>query len=300
MAHHAEGHRLRYRPPFEGGELIAFLAKRAVPGVEQVVDGAYRRSLRLPHGAGIAELRLADGHVHGTLTLDDERDLEPAIERCRLLLDLDADPQAILDHLGSDPLIGNLVRSAPGRRVPGSVDSHELAVRAVLGQQVSLKGASTLAGRLVEAFGEPLKKPHGTVTHLFPSAATLAGTDLSDVGMPASRQRAMTALTSALAGGQIELHPGADPTEATERLLALPGIGPWTASYVAMRALRDPDAFLPTDLGIRRALTVLGQPATEAGALRLAERWRPYRAAASQHLWAILTKPVPASVQDAA
>lgn len=292
--------RLPYRPPFEGGELFAFLARRAVPGVEEVADGVYRRSLRLPHGGGIAELRPADGHVEARLLLDDQRDLGSATERCRRLLDLDADPEAILEHLRHDPLIGELVRSAPGRRVPGTVDAHELAVRAVLGQQISLSGASTLAARLVAVFGEPLRMPRGTVTHLFPSAEALAAADLSDVGMPRSRQRAITALAKALARGDIDLGPAADRAGAVERLLALPGIGLWTASYISMRALKDPDAFLPTDLGIRRALALLGQPATEAAALRLAEAWRPYRAAASQHLWAILTKPVSGNVQQAA
>ncbi|HET8673703.1 MAG TPA: DNA-3-methyladenine glycosylase [Thermoleophilaceae bacterium] len=292
--------RLSYRPPFEGDELFAFLARRAVPGVEEVADGVHRRSLRLPRGAGIAELRPADGHVEARLLLDDERDLDSAIERCRRLLALDADPEAILAHLRDDPLIGDLVRSAPGRRVPGTVDAHELAVRAVLGQQISLSGASTLAARLVAAFGEPLRTPKGTLTHLFPSAEALAAADLSDVGMPRSRRRAITALAKALAAGDIDLGPAADRAEAVKRLLALPGIGPWTASYISMRALEDPDAFLPTDLGIRRALALLGQPATEAAALRLGERWRPYRAAASQHLWAILTKPAAPSVQQAA
>jgi AraC family transcriptional regulator, regulatory protein of adaptative response / DNA-3-methyladenine glycosylase II len=291
---------LPYQPPYEGEELIAFLAKRAVPGVEEVVDGAYRRSLRLPHGAGIAELRPANGRVEARLLLHDRRDVDPAVERCRRLLDLDADPRRVVDHLGDDPLIGGLVRGTPGRRVPGHVDPHELAVRAVLGQQVSLKGASTLAARLVSAYGEPLATPRGTVTHLFPSAEMLAAADMSEVGMPASRQRAIAALTRAIAGGEIELDPGGDRAAAMKRLLALPGIGPWTASYIAMRALRDPDAFLPTDLGIRRALTMLGQRSTEAAAIRLAEAWRPYRAAASQHLWAILTKPAPASVHQAA
>src|SRR5690242_12217425 len=178
--------RLPYRGPFEADELIAFLGTRAVPGVEEVTEArAYRRSLRLPHGAGIAELRAAGGRVEATLHLDDLRDLGPAVQRCRRLLDLDSDPQTIADHLSADPLIGELVRAAPGRRVPGHVDAHELAVRAVLGQQVSLAGAATLAGRLVYEHGEPLAKPVGGVTHLFPGATTLARASIA--GMPASR-----------------------------------------------------------------------------------------------------------------
>lgn len=287
---------LPYTPPFEGEELIAFLGTRAVPGVEEVSGGTYRRSLRLPHATGLVALRPADGHVEATFDLDDPRDLGPAVERCRTLLDLDCEPGPIARHLGSDPLIGPEVRRAPGRRVPGHVDRHELAIRAVLGQQVSLAGARTLAGRLVAAAGERLKQPSGTVTHLFPSGEWIAETGAEQVGMPASRRRAITGLASALATGAIDL---AAP-DAQEQLLSLPGIGPWTVSYIAMRALRDPDAFLATDLGIRKALQALGQDGGAANAVKLAERWRPYRAAASQHLWATLTKPPVANVQQAA
>jgi AraC family transcriptional regulator, regulatory protein of adaptative response / DNA-3-methyladenine glycosylase II len=291
--------RLPYRAPFEAGELIAFLGARAVPGVEEITDaGAYRRSLRLPHGAGIAELRPAEGHVQATLHLDDLRDLGPAVQRCRRLLDLDSDPQTITDHLSGDALIGPLVKAAPGRRVPGHVDAHELAIRAVLGQQVSLAGAATLAGRLAEAHGERLTKPLGGVTHLFPSADELAYAEIT--GMPASRASAIKALARALASNELDLSAGADRDKAQRQLLAMPGVGPWTVSYIAMRALRDPDAFLPSDLGIRKALEHLGHDPSPAGALKLAERWRPYRAAASQHLWGLLTKPDTAIVEQAA
>jgi AraC family transcriptional regulator, regulatory protein of adaptative response / DNA-3-methyladenine glycosylase II len=287
--------RLPYRGPFEAAELIAFLGTRAVPGVEEITeDGAYRRSLRLPHGAGIAELKPAEDHVHATLHLDDLRDLGPAVQRCRRLLDLDSDPQTIADHLSGDQLIGPLVKAAPGRRVPGHVDANELAVRAVLGQQVSLAGAATLAGRLACEYGEPLARPLGGITHLFPSAEALATAEIT--GMPASRVRAIKALVTS----DIDLSTGADRDLAQRRLLALPGVGPWTVSYIAMRALRDPDAFLPSDLGIRKALERLGQDPSTAGALKLAERWRPYRAAASQHLWSLLTKPQAANVPLAA
>jgi AraC family transcriptional regulator of adaptative response / DNA-3-methyladenine glycosylase II len=292
--------RLPYREPLEAEGLWRFLAARAVPGVEEVVDGTYRRSLRLPHGGGVAELAPADGYVEAALHLDDLRDLGPAVQRCRRLLDLDSDPQTIATHLERDPLIGELVKESPGRRVPGHVDGCEIAIRAVLGQQVSLAGARTLAGRMVAAYGEPLAKPVGGVTHLYPTAAVLAAADLGAIGMPATRQRAIQALASALAVGELDLDPGGDRAEAARRLLDLPGVGPWTASYVSMRALRDPDAFLESDLGVRKALERLGQDGSPASALQLAERWRPYRAAASQHLWAILTKPDVASVQLAA
>jgi AraC family transcriptional regulator of adaptative response / DNA-3-methyladenine glycosylase II len=293
--------RLPYRAPLEAGELIAFLGARAVPHVEELTGDSYRRSLGLPHGKGIVELTPADGHVRATLYLDDLRDLGPAVQRCRRLLDLDSDPQTIVEQLGDDPLIGELVRAAPGRRVPGHVDAHELAVRAVLGQQVSLAGAATLAGRLAEQYGEPLANPLGSVTHLFPSAATLAGADIANgTGMPATRGRAIQTLALALASGELDLGAGAHRAKAQQQLLALPGIGAWTVSYIAMRALRDPDAFLPTDLGIKHALHRLGQDSSPGGALKVAERWRPYRAAASQHLWAVLTKPATRSVHLAA
>ena len=171
------------------------------------------------------------------------------------------------------------------------MDGDELAVRAVLGQQVSLRGAATLAGRLVAACGEPLARPVGGVTHLFPSAAALAAVDPATLAMPAARRRALLGLADALARGEVVLDAGADRDETLRRLLALPGIGPWTAGYVAMRVLRDPDAFLPSDLGVRHALERLGRDGSPAAAARLAEGWRPYRAYALQHLWASLAEP---------
>jgi AraC family transcriptional regulator, regulatory protein of adaptative response / DNA-3-methyladenine glycosylase II len=280
--------RLPYRAPLDADGLIAFLGRRAVPGVEEVHDGAYRRSLRLPHGPGVVELRPGDGHVRASFHLASLRDLAAAMQRSRTLLDLDSDPQAVLDALGRDRLLGPLVRSAPGRRVPGNVDPDELAVRAVLGQQVSIAGAATLAGRLVAEYGEPLEHPLGSVTHVFPTAAAIAGAHSDRLAMPTARRRALLGLCSALARRDLVLDAGADRERARRRLLALPGIGPWTAAYVAMRALRDPDAFLPSDLGVRHALERMGQDGRPAAAELLAERWRPYRAYAVQHLWASL------------
>jgi AraC family transcriptional regulator of adaptative response / DNA-3-methyladenine glycosylase II len=280
--------RLPYRSPLEAEGLVAFLGLRAVPGIEEVLDGAYRRSLRLPHGTGAVELRPADGHVHARYRLADLRDLGAAMQRSRALLDLNSDPQSVAEVLGSEPLLGPLVGSAPGRRVPGAVDAHELAVRAVLGQQVSLRGAATLASRLVADHGEQLERPLGTVTHVFPPVEALAEMDLAKLAAPTARRRALLALVRALAREELVIDAGADRVDARDRLLALPGIGPWTAEYIAMRALRDPDAFLPSDLGVRRALEQLGQGARPATANTLAERWRPYRAYAVQHLWASL------------
>ena len=250
--------------------MVDFFAARAVRGVEEITpDGRYRRSVRLGHGAGVIEL---DPDARAGLWLDDERDRDEAIARCRRLFDLDTDMEPIVGALEDDPLIGALVRADPGRRVPGAVDNAEVAVRAVLGQQVSLAAAATAAARLTAAHGEPLANPVGGVTHLFPTAAALVD---AEPAMPQARQRALRALAETLA---------ADPSaiERRDELLALPGIGPWTVSYVAMRALGDRDAFLAGDLGIRRALERLG------AASDIAERWRPYRAYAAQHLWASL------------
>lgn len=286
--------RLPYRAPLNADGLIDYLRRRAVPGVEEAVDGAHRRSLRLPHGSGTVELRPGDGHVQARFWLDDLRDLAAAVQRSRTLLDLDSDPQAVVEALGSDAVLGSLVRAAPGRRVAGHVDGHELAVRAVLGQQVSLAGAATLAGRLVAAHGRRLERPLGAVTHVFPSVDALAEIDPGRLSMPGARGRALLGLARALAGGEIVLDAGADREEARRRLLALPGIGPWTVAYVAMRALRDPDAFLPTDLGVRHALELLGEDGRPVAAERLAERWRPYRAYAVAHLWSRLAAAGPA------
>ncbi|HLH14097.1 MAG TPA: AlkA N-terminal domain-containing protein [Solirubrobacteraceae bacterium] len=280
--------RLPHRSPFDARGLLAFLARRAVPGVEDAREDAYRRSLRLPHGAGVVELRPADGYVHARYRLEDLRDLAAAMQRSRALLDLDSDPHSVAEILGAEPLIAPLVRAAPGRRIAGTVDAHELAVRAVLGQQVSVRAARTLAGRLVGDCGEALARPFGGVTHVFPSAAALADATLAEVAMPATRRRSLATLARALASGELAVDAGADRVDARARLLALPGIGPWTAEYIAMRAMRDPDAFPASDLGVRHALARLGRPSRPADAAALAERWRPYRAYALQHLWGSL------------
>jgi AraC family transcriptional regulator, regulatory protein of adaptative response / DNA-3-methyladenine glycosylase II len=283
--------RLPYRQPLDADGLIGFFAKRAVPGIEEVSAGVYRRSLLLPHSAGIIELEPGDSFVSARFTLDDVRDLATAVQRSRALLDLDSDPQTVAGVLTSDALLGPLVRANPGRRVPGHVDPHELAVRAVLGQQVSVAGAATLAARLTSQYGEALDNPRGGVTHLFPTANALADADPATLPMPGSRKRALLTLARALASGKVELDPGADRNDARRRLVELPGIGPWTAEYVAMRALRDPDAFLASDLGVRRALERLGRDGSPQAAEALAEKWRPYRAYAQQHLWGALSAP---------
>jgi AraC family transcriptional regulator, regulatory protein of adaptative response / DNA-3-methyladenine glycosylase II len=282
---------LAHRRPFAAGPLLGFLAARVVPGVEEVTAGTYRRSVRLPHAAGVLALapRPDDGHVVARLRLGDRRDLVAAERRCRRLFDLDADPEAVAEVLGADPLLAPLLRRRPGLRVPGHVDGFELAVRAVLGQQVTVKGARTLAERLVRKLGGRLAAADGTLTHLFPGAEAVAADDLSGIGLTGSRIRALRALAEAVAGGVVALEPGADPAATRRALLALPGIGPWTAEYVALRALGDPDAFPLTDLGLRQALRSLGAPDGAKALAARAERWRPWRSYAALHLWAHLT-----------
>ncbi len=277
--------RLAYRPPFHAASLFAFLASRAVPGVEEFVDGTYRRVLSLPRAAGIVELTASDGYVACNLRLGDGRDLAAAVQRCRRLLDLDADPQAIDGHLGRDPLLGPLVAAAPGRRAPGHVDGDELAVRAVLGQQVSVAGARTHAARLAERHGKPLEAPDGGLTHAFPSAAALASIDPAELSMPFARRRALIHLCTALADRRLVIDPGVEPAELQRELIAQPGIGPWTAGYIAMRALGDPDVFLTTDLGIRRAVERFGLDGSPPRLAALATDWRPWRSYALHHLW---------------
>jgi AraC family transcriptional regulator of adaptative response / DNA-3-methyladenine glycosylase II len=268
------------------------LGKRAVPGVEEVSGDSYRRTLRLPHGAGTVALSDARDHIRCLIRLEDLRDLGAAVQRCRRLLDLDADPIAVDEALGADPLLLPLVRRRPGLRVPGSVDGSELAVRAVLGQGISVAGARTLAGRLVARFGPPLPEsladPASGLSRFFPEPADLVGIVAEHLPMPATRREALRGLARVLAAGDLNLDPGADREETQKRLLTLRGIGPWTASYVAMRALGDPDAFLPTDLGVRRAVSALGHPDDPASVAALAERWRPWRSYATRHLWASL------------
>jgi AraC family transcriptional regulator, regulatory protein of adaptative response / DNA-3-methyladenine glycosylase II len=254
---------LRARPPFAAADLLAYLAKRAVPGVEEITATGYRRSLRLAHGGGLAELTPATGGMGVELDVD-PRDTDEAVGQLSALLDLDAPAPEIAAALGADAVLGPHV--IPGLRVPGTVDGGELAVRAVLGQQISLAAAATHAGRLVQAVGEPLARPRGTVTHLFPTREAIATAPDSAMALPERRRATLRALAGV-------------PLDGLE---SVPGIGPWTQSYVAMRALRDPDAFLPTDLGVKHALARLGAP------VEAAERWRPWRAYAVLQLWSTL------------
>ncbi|MCU1371682.1 MAG: transcriptional regulator, AraC family [Ilumatobacteraceae bacterium] len=285
--------RLATRTPFAGDEVVGFLAARAIPGVEAVdPDGTYHRVLRLPTGMAIVTLRAQPDHVTADLLLADLRDLGPAVARCRRLLDLDADPEAVDAALGADPVLRPLVVSVPGRRSPGAADGTELLVRAVIGQQVSVAGARTVAGRVATALGEDLppvlraaSSAGDRLERAFPAAATLAAADPTSFSMPRARGLALTEACGLVADASVVLDPGSDREEVEQRLLAVKGIGPWTTAYIAMRALSDPDVFLPTDLGVLRGLGNLAGPTEPKHAAALAERWRPWRSYALHHLW---------------
>jgi AraC family transcriptional regulator of adaptative response / DNA-3-methyladenine glycosylase II len=274
--------RLPTRGPFAGREAFEFLGMRAIPGVELFDGERYHRTLALPHGHGIAVLEPRDSHVRAELSLADWRDLAPAVERLRRLLDLDADPIAVDAVLGDDRVLEPLVAKTPGRRAPGAVDPFEIAVRGVVGQQVSVAGARTVTARIVEAAGDVLTVAHDRLTHVFPSPTRLAALDPTTLPMPRARGRTLIGLAGAVADGSIALDTGADREDLVQQLVALPGIGQWTARYTIMRGLGDPDVFLDTDLGVRHALDRLGIVATDA------ERWRPWRTYALHHLWATL------------
>lgn len=274
--------RLAVRQPFHVDGLLEFLGGRSITGVERIDGRTYARVLRLPHGLGAVQLTLHDDHVACELELDDLRDTAVAVQRCRRLLDLDADPLAIDEVLSADPLLVPLVAGAPGLRLPSQVDGFEVAVRAIVGQQVSVAGARTILGRFAEAYGTPvafdLAASHG-LTHAFATPEALAEADDTALSMPRSRARALIGISQAVADGKLELDPGADRDAVRADLVALPGIGPWTADYICMRALAHPDVMLETDLIIRRMLERHGVEPERT------ERWKPWRSYAAMHLW---------------
>ena len=276
--------RLPFRKPYAAGPLFGRLVSVGVPGVEEFRDGAYRRTMRLPHGNCIAEMSPTPDYIACRLILDDVRDITTAIARCRRLLDLDADPEAIDEALGVDPLLKDLVEKHAGIRIRRSPDEHETAVRVVLGQQVSRGAARTHAGRMVQACGVLISDPAGGLTHLFPSLDELAAFDVTSLRIPASRQRTLRGLIDALGDGSVVLDAGVDWSTARAQLLALPGIGPWTAEMIAMRGLGDPDAFPSTDIGVGNAATAAG--ASGDLATYAHDHWRPWRSYAVHYLWA--------------
>jgi len=268
--------RLALRQPYADVPLLQWLAARAVPGVEDVTNDGYRRVI----DGAVVEVspRPDDGHVVARIDIDDVGRVGDLVARVRRLFDLDADPSSVDDALGADAFLAPSVERRPGLRVPGAVDGFELVVRAVLGQQVSVAAARTFAGRLAQRCGTPLETPRGSLTRSFPTAQQVADNDLSGLGLTSARVATLKAVARAVCDG-LSLEPSADRDATRAALLALPGIGPWTADYVAMRALGDPDAFPADDLVLRK---VLGTSAKD-----VAEAWRPWRAYAAMHVWAM-------------
>lgn len=278
--------RLPFHRPLYPDNLFGHLVATGVPGVEEWHAGAYRCAVRLPRGHGVVALRPMPDHIACRLVLTDLGDVPAAIGICRRLLDLDADPATIDDHLAGDDVLAPLVRASPGRRVPGSTDPEQFAIRAVLGQQVSTAAARTHAARLVRAHGEPIDDPEGGLTHLFPTPSALTALDPESLAMPRTRRATLLGLIAALAKGDLELDVDGDHDRARARLAELPGVGPWTVETIAMRGLGDADAFIPTDLGIRFAAEKLGLPTNARALTARSAPWSPWRAYAVQHLWA--------------
>ena len=282
---------LGYAAPYDWDGIVAFLAPRAIPGVEIVEAGRYRRSIEIGGTAGTIAVEPLRGRAALAATIDfaDLRALPAIIARLRSLFDLTSDVGAITAQLAEDPRLAPLVAARPGLRVPGAWDPFEMTVRAVLGQQITVAGARRLAGEIVAVHGEKLTTSAcDGITHVFPNAERLAAADLSQLGMPRARIAALGGLAAAAASDPNLFAADGDLDAKIARLRALPGIGEWTAHYVAMRALREPDAFPSADIGLLRAMTAPGRARPSATWLAAhAERWRPWRAYAAQHLWSI-------------
>ncbi len=294
MTAHQVELRLAFTPPLDPSNLFGHLAATAVPGAEEWRDGRYRAAFTLRGGAAIAEVGLPEGDaLPVVLRLADPADEEAAVARVRRAFDLDLDAPAMTAALSADPALAPLVAAAPGRRAPGTLDPEAMVLRAVLGQQVSTAAARTHAARLVQAFGAPVDDPAGGLTHRFPTAATLDGDAervAAGLGLPAVRKRTFAVVAAALASGGVDL--AAPPAAVRDALLALPGVGPWTADTVLMRALGHADAFLEGDLGVAAAARALGLPDGPRALARHAERWAPHRTHAVQYLWATLPHAV--------
>jgi AraC family transcriptional regulator, regulatory protein of adaptative response / DNA-3-methyladenine glycosylase II len=284
------GVRLPFRAPYDWDGVLGFLAARAIPGVELVADGAYRRTVALGGARGTVEVRCAGDHLRATIALDDVAQLPRVVARLRRVFDVGADPAAIAAQLSADPRLAPLVAARPGLRVPGAFDGFELAVRAILGQQITVRAATALAGTLVAAHGEPFEGGAAApeLRFLFPAAERIAALEATGVGMPRARAASLAALARAVIADPRFFEPAADLDAAILRLRAVPGIGEWTAQYVAMRALGEPDAFPTPDVALLRAMEVRGARPTPKALLAAAEAWRPWRAYAALHLWASL------------
>lgn len=287
--------RLGLRPPFNWSQILTYLQFRAMPGVEDISEDTYRRSFALQQARGV--LTVSQGAKANTLDVGIRIDrsmranssapIRQIAARTRRIFDLDADPAAIAAALGTDPMLAARLDRASGIRVPGAFDGFELGVRAIIGQQVSVKGATTLAGRVVARCGEALAEPDGAISHYFPSAHVLADADLSGLGLTGGRIKTLHGFARAVADGQVTFSPGGTLDDKIAELCAVPGIGPWTAHYIALRAVGEPDAFPAADLGLRKAAsdgpTLISAKALEA----LSERWQPWRGYAALLLWMV-------------
>jgi AraC family transcriptional regulator, regulatory protein of adaptative response / DNA-3-methyladenine glycosylase II len=278
---------LRYPPPYDWPAMLDFLQLRAIAGVESVADGVYRRTIGLDGLQGSVMVRPVAGHaLQATIRFPRLASLPAIIARLRRVFDLAADPGAIAMQLAEDPMLAPLVAARPGLRVAGAWDGFELAIRAVLGQQITVAAAIRLAGKLVAAYGENLADGDGVLTHVFPRPERIAAADLATLGVPRSRAATLSAIAAAVVADPQILGAGRSLAESVARLRQIPGIGEWTAQYIAMRQLREPDAFPAADIGLMRAMaTADGLRPTAAELLARAERWRPWRAYAAQHLW---------------
>lgn len=284
--------RLAYQPPYDWAAMVGFLSARAIGGMETVEAGVYRRSISLRGQHGWISVAMGDGDwLDVEVGFPDPAALPEIERRLRTMFDLDAQPQLINPQLATDPLMAQLVAARPGLRVPGTWDGLELAIRAVLGQQITVVAAIRLAGKLVAQYGQPLATPHAGITHVFPSAEVLAAADLATLGMPKARGRTLSGVAQALLDDPRLFEPQASLKAGVARLVALPGIGDWTAQYIAMRQMREVDAFASGDIGLINALAALeGGPVSARQLLARAEAWRPLRAYAAQHLWTSLQR----------
>ncbi|MBJ2213873.1 MULTISPECIES: DNA-3-methyladenine glycosylase family protein [Pseudomonas] len=282
--------RLAYQPPYDWAAMLGFLSARAITGLETVVAGVYRRSISVAGRHGWVSVEPGAGDWLEVTVDFPEPAAMPEIERrLRRMFDLDAVPEVINAQLSQDPLMAQLVAARPGLRLPGTWDGLELAIRAVLGQQITVVAAIRLAGKLVAQYGQALQTPHAGITHLFPTPEVLAAADLATLGMPKARGRTLSGVAQALLDDPQLFEPKASLQDGVARLVALPGIGEWTAQYIAMRQLREADAFASGDIGLINALAALeGGPVSARQLLARADAWRPLRAYAAQHLWTTL------------
>jgi AraC family transcriptional regulator of adaptative response / DNA-3-methyladenine glycosylase II len=285
--------RLPFRAPYDWDGVLEFLAARAIPGVETVADGTYRRTVAIGDVRGGVAVRFAGDHLRATVALSDVAMLPRVVARLRRVFDVGADPAAIAAQLSVDPRLAPLVAARPGLRVPGAFDGFELAVRAILGQQITVRAATALAGKLVAEHGEPFDGAPvaAGLRFLFPTPARIARLEASGVGMPRARAASLAALARAALADARFFEPAPDLDATIARLRAVPGIGEWTAHYVAMRAFGEPDAFPMPDVALLRAMETRGVRPAPKALLAVAEAWRPWRAYATVHLWASLAAP---------